>query len=164
MNLSELSDKYEIHDLLIRCMRAFDTEEWDVVRSCFHPGAIHDHETWRGSIDELIEREIVTYGQLTGNFHFAGNELIILEGDVARSEVYSVCWHRRAGTQGGPEVDLVSGMQYLDRLEKRSGEWRIADRLVKIAWHRADPVTPYDFAGFLAPTNDRLSPPTSGTA
>jgi hypothetical protein len=149
MEIAELLAKYEIHELLMRCIRAFDTQEWDVVRECFHPGAIHDHGTWRGPIDELIEREIVTYQKLVGNFHFAGNELITVDGDTARSELYSVCWHRCRAEDPEPEIDLVSGMRYLDRLERRDGVWRIADRVVAIDWYRSDPVTPYDPSAFL---------------
>jgi hypothetical protein len=161
MDVAELLAKYEIHEILMRCIRAFDTEEWDIVRSCFHPGAVHDHGTWRGSIDGLIEREMVTYKQLVGNFHFAGNELITLDGDTAESELYSVCWHRKRGENGQPETDLVSGMRYLDQLERRHGIWGITNRVVVLDWHRSDRVVPPDMRALLAPLDgDGSSTPT----
>lgn len=144
MDLEELLAKQEIHDLLMRCMRAFDSEEWDVVRASFHPGAIHDHGSWRGPIDELIEREIVNYEKFPTNFHFTGNEYVTVDGDVAHSEMYSVCWHRYHPDGEEPVTDLVVGMRYLDRLERRDGEWRIADRVVEQDWHRADQVVDFD--------------------
>jgi hypothetical protein len=155
MDITELLAKYEIHELLMRCLRAFDTEDWDVVRECFDPGAVHDHGTWRGPIDELIAREMVTYTELVGNFHFAGNELISVDGDTATSELYSVCWHRKQAAGSDPEVDIVGGMRYLDRHVRRDGVWRIADRVVKLDWHRADPVTPYDPAALSAELDRR---------
>lgn len=145
MDVAELLAKYEIHELLMRCLGAFDREDWDVVRESFHPGAQHDHGTWKGSIDELIEREKVTYQGFSGNFHFSGNEQIWLDGDSARSEMYSVCWHRTRGDAKRSPEDLVAGMRYLDQHERRDGVWRIADRVVVIDWYRSDPVTSPDW-------------------
>jgi hypothetical protein len=141
MELAELIAKQEIHEVLMRFLRSMDRQEWEAVRSCFHPGAVHDHGTWRGSIDEFIEREKATYGQFSSNTHLGGNELIEIDGDTARCELYSVCWHRLKGTPQRPEEDSVNGMRYLDKFECRGGEWRIVDRLVVLDWQRVDPVS-----------------------
>ena len=36
--------------------------------------------------------------------------------------------------------DLVIGLRYVDRLERRDGEWRIADRVCAFDWSRIDPI------------------------
>jgi hypothetical protein len=144
MDLVDLIAKQEIHEVLMRFLRSMDRQDWDTVRACFHPDAVHDHGTWRGSIDQFIEREKTTYKAFVTNTHFAGNELIDLNGDTASSELYSVCWHRVRGEPGRPEVDWVSGMRYIDQLARRHGQWRIVDRLVVIDWSRSDPVVALD--------------------
>jgi hypothetical protein len=141
LELADLIAKQEIHELLMRFLRGMDRQDWDSVRSCYHPGAVHDHGTFRGPIDELIEREKKIYEHFVSNTHFAGNELIDVDGDVARSELYSVCWHRIRARDGQPETDSLSGMRYFDDLERREGEWRIANRLIEMDWQREDPVS-----------------------
>jgi hypothetical protein len=141
VDVIELIAKQEIHEVLMRFLRGMDRQDWAAVRACFHPGAIHDHGTWRGSIEEFIEREKSVYERFVVNTHFAGNELIAVDGDTATSELYSVCWHRVAAEPGGTEVDWLAAMRFLDRFERRDGEWRIADRVVAIDWTRHDAVT-----------------------
>jgi hypothetical protein len=154
VDVNELIAKQEVHEVLMRFMRGMDRQDWELVRSCYYPEAIHDHGTWRGHVDEFIEREKVTYQRFVINTHFAGNELIEVEGDTARSELYSVCWHRVRAQGDDPEIDWVSGMRYQDRLERRDGEWRIAYRLIAMDWHRADPVTSHDPSQLVHPGAD----------
>jgi hypothetical protein len=153
LELADLIAKQEIHEVLMRLMQGLDRKDWETVRSCFHPDGVHDHdrgdrdpdrdrsdETWRGSIEEFIELEKRAFERFVSNFHFVGNELIELDGDSARSEQYSVCWHRVRAEAGLPEIDRVVGMRCLDRLERREGEWRIRERIVIHDWQRQDPV------------------------
>ena len=52
-----------------------------------------------------------------------------------------------AGRAGAPKLlagtgkDDVFGIRYVDRFEKRDGEWKIAHRVVATEWRRVDPVT-----------------------
>jgi SnoaL-like protein len=73
--------------------------------------------------------------------HFVGNQLVEVDGDVARAESYCVAYHRRAASADEPASDLIIGLRYCDRLERRDGEWRIADRVCAMDWSRIDPVT-----------------------
>ena len=74
--------------------------------------------------------------------HFVGNQLVEVDGDVAHAESYCVAYHRRAATGSTrPAYDLIIGLRYGDRLERRDGEWRIADRVCAFDWSRTDDVT-----------------------
>jgi len=58
-------------------------------------------------------------------------------GDVAYCESYAIGHHVRS--EGGRDVDdRVMGLRYDDRFERRDGEWRIADRVVRYEWLRVD--------------------------
>ena len=46
--------------------------------------------------------------------------------------------HRGRGR--GSDHDSVAGLRYVDRFERRDGEWRIAKRQIVIDWQRDDPV------------------------
>ena len=64
------------------------------------------------------------------------NVLVELDGDRAYVEAYAVAYHDRTGARRPEErgrLDLWGG-RYVDRFERRSGEWRIAHRNCVIDW------------------------------
>ena len=70
--------------------------------------------------------------------HMLGNILISLEGEKAAVESY--LWSVAVVAGGGTREVLVCG-RYLDRFERRNGEWRIAERMVVHDWFRENPDT-----------------------
>jgi hypothetical protein len=58
---------------------------------------------------------------------------------VARAETYAVAYHRFRDASG-QEMDMVAGLRYVDRFERRGSEWRIAARVCAYEWRRTDPV------------------------
>ena len=69
--------------------------------------------------------------------HVLGQSIVELEGASAKSETYFVAYHRGV-TDGTPRLDTAAG-RYVDRLEKREGEWRIANRTVVLEWVDSNP-------------------------
>jgi hypothetical protein len=63
-----------------------------------------------------------------------------LEGDVAFAEHYAQASHRTRPEGDKPAMDWVVNVRYVDRMERRNGEWRIADRVVVLDSQRSDPV------------------------
>ena len=57
----------------------------------------------------------------------------------ARSEAYFIA-HHRIPSPDGPQHMIAAG-RYLDRFEKRNGEWRISHRHAIYDWSRNDPST-----------------------
>jgi hypothetical protein len=53
-----------------------------------------------------------------------------LDGDVAHAETYCIGTFLR---KAEPVVDMAGG-RYIDRLERRDGEWKIVAREVVIEW------------------------------
>jgi hypothetical protein len=86
--------------------------------------------------------------------HLVGNILVEVDGNVAWSESYWQAFHRIAkgkdfSDSGGfvadhdPNIDedvFVSG-RYIDKFEKRDGEWKIIKRQGVHDWVRFEPAT-----------------------
>jgi len=138
--IEELLAKQEITELLYRYCRGIDRLDWDLVRSCYHDDAYDDHSIFRGSPDEFVAffREFLT--PMTGTTHTIANILITVDGDVAGSESHILAWHGLPAEGDGPAKDLTASGRYVDRLERRNGEWKIAHRIVVFEWTRIEPV------------------------
>ena len=67
--------------------------------------------------------------------HDNTNVMIELDGDVAYGECHWTGWYRRR--DGDQIVDQVSAGRYLDRYERRDGEWRILHRVCVSDWSRS---------------------------
>jgi hypothetical protein len=72
--------------------------------------------------------------------HVLGNMLIDVDlpNDVARAETYPSP-STASTTPTAAEQDMVAGLRYVDRFERRGGEWRIATRVCAFDWRRTDP-------------------------
>ena len=135
--LQQVLDEAAIKDVHIRYCRGIDRMDWDLVRSCYHPDAIDDHGEYVGGIDGFIEYCKNGTPNFLGTFHFTGNQLVEVNGDTAWAEHYARAYHRVKGT---PPKDLVTNVRYVDRFERRNGDWRILTRLIVVDTDRVDPV------------------------
>jgi hypothetical protein len=138
--LQHLVDEAAIKRVHIRYCRAVDRMDWDLLRSCYHPGAVDDHGSFRGGVEEFIGWLAGQLPHLVSTMHFTGNQLVEIDGDRAWMESYTRAYHRIPATAGAPAADLVLNVRYVDRLEKRDGEWRIVDRVLVHDSERFDPV------------------------
>jgi ketosteroid isomerase-like protein len=139
--LQELVDEAAIRKVLVRYTRAIDRMDWDLLRTCYHPGAVDDHGLYCGGIEGFIDllRDKLALDESTT--HFIGNQEIEVDGDVAFAETACVARHRRAAADGAPATDYFGFLRYCDRFERRDGEWRIAHRVVVYEPGRVDDVT-----------------------
>jgi len=123
-------DQAAIRDVLYRYARALDRQDWNLLRTCYHPDAIDDHGRFKGTVEELIEWLKVENGEYDSTTHFIGNTLIEVDGSVAWSEAYCFALHRTHATRGEAAREVFNNVRYCDRFERRDGQWRIAARLV----------------------------------
>lgn len=135
-------DRAAILRQLVRYCRGIDRRDLPLVRSTYHPDAFDDHGTYQGDVEGLlafVAKEV--HARFRTTMHKLGQSRIELEGDAARVESYAICHHVLAasGPEGARDVaDLVMGIRYLDRFEKRRGAWRIARRVLCWEWVRTD--------------------------
>jgi hypothetical protein len=122
--------------VVLRYCRGVDRMDRELVRACFHDDAHDDHGSFVGGVDDLLDWMWGLLAKFDRTMHLIGNLLVEVRGDVARSEAYGVAFHR--GDAAKPHRNLVSGFRYIDRFERRGGEWRIARRVVTTEWTRVD--------------------------
>lgn len=73
---------------------------------------------------------------LIASSHSIANILLRVDGDTARGETHFRVFHREPGKDGAPDYDYESGGRYLDRLERRNGEWRFTERNLIRDWYQ----------------------------
>jgi ketosteroid isomerase-like protein len=137
-SLQRLLDEAAIKDLQIRYCRGIDRMDWDLVRSCYHPDAIDDHGDYVGGIDGFIDYCKAGTPNFEGTTHFTGNQLVKVEGDTAWAEHHAIAFHRVPADPNGPAKDLITVGRYVDRLERRKGEWRLVKRVVIVDSERVE--------------------------
>ena len=139
--LRVLLDKQQITEVLTRYCRAIDRLDEELLRSVYWPDGYDDHMSFAGPVAEFIPEAIKSCAAIfTCTVHSISNILIEVEGDAAHSETYFTSFNRLREKRNGRECDRITCARYIDRFERRSGEWRIARRLVVTDWNRVDPV------------------------
>ncbi|MDB5988028.1 MAG: hypothetical protein JWR16_3081 [Nevskia sp.] len=147
--LQTLIDKDQIQQVLIRYCDAADRADEALLRSVFHPEGTDEHAgMFAGAIDELAPMMIKMHDKFSVTQHSIGNIVIDVDGDgeVAQSRCQITAHHRYE--VDGQHYHLVAGGRYLDHLEKRDGEWRIASRVTHMDWsltHRIEAGLPSPF-------------------
>jgi hypothetical protein len=109
-----------------------------LIRQVYWPDGTDDHAMMpRMSAQQFIAmmEEGHNSKDLEATQHTLTNILIDVVGPEAYVESYVHAYHRFRRANG-ERYDLVAGARYLDRMEKRNDEWRIARRVVKIDWLR----------------------------
>jgi hypothetical protein len=155
--LRGLLDKQAIEEAIKTYARALDRMDEALLRTVFHPGSKHVHFYEGPSSDpslpsrpgqpldfvafamDVLRTHLRTHHQL-------GNILIELDGDSAFAETYFTA-HHRMRPKGDPlasptafdtEMDYFVGGRYIDRFERRDGQWRITHRTGMTDWMRID--------------------------
>lgn len=136
--LQEVRDRQRIHEVLMDYNRGIDRQDEELAKAAFHPDAVDHHGSWfHGNAWEGVHTLYV------GDFaecmvHMVTNESISLDGDVAYTEQYLLNVNRIS--RDGKRYDFTFIARFLDRLERRDGDWRIAERQVVEDLSRIDEV------------------------
>ena len=142
--IDELLAKQQIYELSCKYMRALDRGDVELMRSVFFEDAWCEYGFLNTSGPEFAEFTMMALGGHVANHHMIGNVLIEVEGDEAFGEVYFHAYHKVAAASGDGFEDIIIAGRYLDRYERRGGEWRIAYRSERNDWSRTSPTNdPY---------------------
>lgn len=126
--LETLIDRESIRDVITRVARGEDRRHEGLLRSAFWPDATIDFGVMSGGFDDYLTWCVPGSPDIPVTQHMLGQSMISLRGDQAKAETYVQSYHR-VKAEGG-ERDTAMGGRYLDNLEKRDGEWRIASRMM----------------------------------
>jgi hypothetical protein len=123
--LQELLDRQAIFDCIKRNSRGNDRFDVELITSSYHPDGVHELGRKQISGREYGEHANKAHrGLFDANLHNVTMHTCEIDGDVAHAESYSLGVFLDKGAQTGR---MLAG-RYLDRLEKRDGEWRIVLR------------------------------------
>ena len=137
MNLEELSARAEIHDVLLRYCRGLDRVDMSLVRGAFHDDAFvqFPESLHRGSVDGFLQFLTGEMPRFVRTMHNLGNSLIDFDGpDTAHVETYLNADHQGTAEHQWSGAYVKLWARYLDRFERRNGEWRIARRKLFVDW------------------------------
>jgi SnoaL-like protein len=155
-----LLDRSEILDCISRHSRGHDRHDSELITSAYHDDGVDEHGfavTPAAEYAEWINLVHVAGSQI--HTHNITTHLCEIEGDTAHCESYVlVCLLNHDGVT----ARVISG-RYLDRLERRNGEWKIAVRrstveLVFSADASLLQTIPFRDQGYPHGTRDRRDP------
>jgi len=126
-SLQQLSDIEQIRDAARRYCRGVDRLDQELMKSAYWPEATDDHGVFVGNAMDFVDMCMSSHLRWRSTNHCILNHSIDLDDDGchARGECYNVSYlfHRDADV-----LDTWHG-RYLDLYEKRTGEWRILERV-----------------------------------
>jgi hypothetical protein len=140
--LEALLSRQDIHDCLIRFARGMDRFDRELFLSAFHPDAIIAAGEFVGDPAHLYDwaRNLHDIGQ-SATQHDLLNHSCDIDGDTAHCETYYLFAGRNRD-----ETVWVAGGRYVDRVERREGNWKIALRTTVVEWSGMLPATDNPFA------------------
>ena len=140
--LQYLLDRQDIQDCLTRFSRGMDRFDREVFLSAFHQDAVMAAGPFVGSPAECYDWASVLHeqGQIATH-HNLLNVTCEIDGDMAHTETYYLFVGRNRD-----ESNWIAGGRYIDRLERRHGEWKIALRTNAIEWSGMVPTMGIPFA------------------
>lgn len=140
--LHRVAARQEILDCLVRFSRGMDRFDRALFLSAFHADAVI-------AAGEFVGGPVALYDWASG-LHEAGqvathhnllNHTCDIDGDVAHAETYYLFVGRNRD-----DTNWIAGGRYIDRLERREENWRIALRTNAIEWSGLVPTLPIPFA------------------
>ena len=121
--LEELEARTAIEDCLKRFARAVDRQDWKAAREAYHDGAFDDHGFFKGPPDAFLAHIAKLHESQDHSMHFNTNVLIEFQAkDRAFVETYVLVLQRFRNRR------VTASARYLDRFEKKNGEWRVSHR------------------------------------
>ncbi len=131
-----VEDKLACADVIVSWGLYRDQRRWPELLSTFHPDGEIAVSWFRGPFAEFVE-----HCKRGGpSKHLIMAPLVKVRGARATAETSVVILVRQVIE--GQAVDMTSRSRFLDRLERRQGEWKILERAAVYEQDRLDPVVP----------------------
>lgn len=129
--IERLLAREAIETVLYRYANAIDRGDLEMLKSVYWPEATDDHGVFVGNAMAFAEFIIPLLSTMNHTMHRISNVAVDLkDSNVARVQSYFMSYHEHDGSQ------TIVGGRYLDQFERRTGEWRILERLVVMDWNQ----------------------------
>lgn len=133
--LEALLDRQDIHDCLTRMQRGTDRFDRDLFLSAFHDDAIIAAGPFVGGPAELFDWSAKLQAMAhKSTLHGLLNHSCELDGDTAHGETYYLYI-----AANPDDTNILAAGRYIDRFERRGGEWKVATRTTVIEWSTLQP-------------------------
>ncbi len=153
-----LRDRQDILDCVMNQSRGHDRHDVELMASVYHPDGIDEHGPTVKTGEEYGDWANAAHSAVfADHLHNITTHTCEIDGDVAHAESYVIGTMRM---QDGRTLSVIGG-RYLDRLERRDGEWRIALRRCTIEWMMTGDtslISSGAVSGFIKGTWDRNDP------
>lgn len=138
LSQQELSDRFEIQDLIYRYAHLVDGREIDELRSVFTRDAHIDYSAMGGTVGNLEDTLAFLKASLTEDLfpntqHLTANLQITVDGDVGSGRVMCFNPMDMALPNGEKQVFFL-GLWYLDEYRRTADGWRISRREEEKSW------------------------------
>ncbi|CAN0415909.1 unnamed protein product [Discosporangium mesarthrocarpum] len=138
--LDQLSDRAEIHDLLVREAHALDKGDWEAWERCFTSDAEIDYSENDGAVGAPAEVRrwlAAVFAGFPAAQHLTSNAAITLAGD--RASVRSMQYIGVKMIRKDGERVVISGIWFHDEMRRDTAGWKIARRREELAWRHNFP-------------------------
>lgn len=162
--IRETADRKRITEKLFMYCRACDRLDKELMSRVFWPDALAHHGPYHGPADGFWRGALFFLSRIEAALHFASNVIVELDGDHAYQESLFMAWHRvnkgdlppasfsqspYAGDLVGADDMVFDGFpghdpdkdedavfygRYVNKFERRNGEWRIIDHICFVEW------------------------------
>lgn len=135
----ELSDRWEIQDLVFHYAHLIDSKNFDALRDdVFSEDAHIDYSAFGGGVGNLEDTIAYLKGAVTNEVfpntqHLNANVQVTLDGDRATGRVMCFNPMEMALPDGGVDVFLL-GLWYVDEYRRTDKGWRICRRVEEKSW------------------------------
>ena len=134
----ELSDRFEIQDLVFRYAELVDSKQFDSLREVFTEDAFVDYSAMGGSVGNLEDtlaflRAAVTAEVFPHTQHLNANIQIKVDGDRATGRVMFFNPMHMAVSAEQKHMFFL-GLWYLDEYRRTAKGWRISRREEEKSW------------------------------
>ena len=138
LSQQELSDRFEIQDLVYRYADLIDRKRFDELREVFTDDAHVDYSAMGGGVGNLEETIAFLQASLTDQLfpnsqHLNANVQVQVDGDTATGRV--MCFNPMQMNMPGAEGQVFFlGLWYLDEYRRTADGWRICRREEVKSW------------------------------
>ena len=139
MDVQQLQDKLEIHELLARYARGVDTRDWDLWRDVFTPDAVLDYSSAgipAGSRDEIATLFEQALGGVPMTQHFISNIEVEVDGDRATARAM---FYNPMQLPGMEDQSYCGGYYHHDLVRTATG-WKSEKLVEENVWFVNRPV------------------------
>jgi hypothetical protein len=134
LSQQEISDRFEIQDLIYRYAQIIDSKDFDALRTDVFTADAHiDYSVFGGSVGNLEDtitflKQALTPELFPAHQHLNANIQICIDGDDASGRVMCFNPQEMNLPEGGTQL-FMCGLWYVDKYCRTDSGWRILERV-----------------------------------